>query len=247
MFAPFPAGVEFTMDEAQAAAASMRPLPEHMGASLSLSVANLVPTHAGIPLSETPDLPGLTADVRDPEPGTIGKLKLKRILAKPSVPKPPAGVVAGAPAEGALGSGGAPPLPPRPVLLDVTPHALSIATVGGYAETVIARNSPIPIEQKRVFGTARSGQRTVRILVLQGDSNLIDACSSLGELVLEELPETAKRGEVKIDVIFEVNPDGILSVRAIDSNTGREQKTTLSIAGNLDDDTLDGLLLAPEA
>jgi molecular chaperone DnaK len=132
----------------------------------------------------------------------------------------------------------------RPVLLDVTPRGLSVATVGGYAEMVIPRNAQIPVEQARQFVTSSDDQAQVRIQVLQGESNRVEDCQKLGELLLSEIPPQA-RGAVRITVTFEVDTDGMLRVRAHDQSTGRVQKATLSIAGALNEDEMKTLLAAP--
>lgn len=118
------------------------------------------------------------------------------------------------------------------VLLDVTPRALGIATVGGFSEAIIDRNAQIPIEQTRRFVTSQDYQTCVRIQVCQGESRLFDENQPLGELVLENLPG-ALRGEVKIDVTFEIDTNGILQVQARDALTGRAQRAHVQIHGGL--------------
>ena len=124
------------------------------------------------------------------------------------------------------------PPPPRPVLLDVTPRALGVATVGGWCDEIIPRNSQIPIEQTRLFTTAHNDQPSVEIRVCQGESRRFDENIPLGKLYLVELPRRA-RGEVKIEVTFEINTDGILVVSARDQATGQAQTVQIALLGTL--------------
>jgi molecular chaperone DnaK len=122
--------------------------------------------------------------------------------------------------------------PPRgaPTVLDVTPRGLGIGTVAGYCEELIRRNSRVPAEMRRMFSTSRDRQDTVRIRVCQGESRRIDDNTILGDLVLEGLPPRP-RGETAIEVIFQLDHDGILRVRARDSLTGQEQRASLDVVG----------------
>jgi molecular chaperone DnaK len=119
---------------------------------------------------------------------------------------------------------------PRPLLLDVTPATLGISTAGGYAERLIDKNSPIPIERTKVFSTARDGQTRVVLECCRGEDRRFADNEPLGQLVLDELPPRA-RGEVKIEVTFRVDTDGILHVRARDAATGANQEVSLTILG----------------
>ena len=119
---------------------------------------------------------------------------------------------------------------PRPLLLDVTPATLSIATAGGYTERLLEKNAPIPIERTKVFTTARDDQTKVVIDCCRGESRRFGENEPLGQLVLDELP-ARPRGEVKIEVTFRVDTDGILRVRARDAETGAAQEATLSVLG----------------
>jgi molecular chaperone DnaK len=127
------------------------------------------------------------------------------------------------------------------VLLDVTPRALGIAVVGGYADTIIARNAQIPVEQVRVFTTSQDYQTTVRIQVCQGESRVFEQNQALGELVLENL-RPAPRGDVRVEVVFEINTDGILAVHARDVETNVEQKAHIRVLGTVDKDKMEGLI-----
>jgi molecular chaperone DnaK len=133
------------------------------------------------------------------------------------------------------GTGGATTSPGTAVLLDVTPRSLGVRTLGGFVDTVMERNTPIPVEQTRLFTTTTDSQRFVRIQVCQGESEDFDANHKLGELTLGGLRE-APRGEVTIAVTFEINADGIVQVRAVDQDTGVAQSATMQVLGGLDDE-----------
>jgi len=115
---------------------------------------------------------------------------------------------------------------PRSTLLDVTPRALGIGIIGGVAETIIARNTTVPVEQTRVFTTSRDDQTVVRIPICQGESRQIEENTSLGLLELAGLP-AKPRGAIHIAVTFEINTDGILEVRAMDRHTGKKQSVRI--------------------
>ncbi len=121
-----------------------------------------------------------------------------------------------------------------PLLMDVTPHSLGIETVGGYCQHLIRRNSPIPSEQGRVFGTASDGQQVVTIRVCQGESRVFKENETLGEIQLSGL-RAAARGVVKIDVTFLLDASGTLDVRAIDADTGAQQTIRINLLGGSDD------------
>ncbi len=118
----------------------------------------------------------------------------------------------------------------RPVLLDVNPATLSIQTAGGFAERLLEKNSPIPIERSRVFTTARDGQTRVEIDCCRGESRRYAENEPLGKLVLENLP-AKPRGDLKIEVSFRVDPDGILHVSAADAESGARQEAHLVVLG----------------
>ncbi len=129
--------------------------------------------------------------------------------------------------------GGAPPPKgplKRPVLLDVNPATLSIGTAGGFAERLLDKNAPIPIERTRVFTTARDGQTRVVVDCCRGESRRYSENEPLGTLVLDPLP-ARPRGDVKIEVSFRVDADGILHVRAVDADSGARQEAHLQVIG----------------
>jgi molecular chaperone DnaK len=122
------------------------------------------------------------------------------------------------------------PSMPPPVLIDVTPRALVVETAGGYCDTVIPRNAKIPCERTRVFATAQDGQQLVRVRVAQGEDGAFRGNTYLGEVELSGIP-AAPRGEVSVQVTFELDADGTLRVRAADPNTGRQATALLRLTG----------------
>ncbi|MCG8421582.1 MAG: Hsp70 family protein [Proteobacteria bacterium] len=116
------------------------------------------------------------------------------------------------------------------LLMDVTPHSLGIATAGGYAEFLIDKNTPVPAEGTRVFSPARDGQTMIRIRICQGENREFEENTVLGELCLDNL-SAAPRSEVKVEVSFLVDANGILKVSARDLLTDRDVRATLSVLG----------------
>jgi len=121
---------------------------------------------------------------------------------------------------------------PMPVVMDVTPRSLGIATVAGYCEELIRRNSRLPTEMVKMFTTSRDQQNAVRIVVCQGESRRLDNNVVIGDLRLEGLP-ARPRGETSIEVTFSLDASGILQVRARDAQTGREQRAALDLVGGV--------------
>jgi molecular chaperone DnaK len=105
------------------------------------------------------------------------------------------------------------------VLIDVATHSLSVGVLGGTVRRLILRNTPVPSVAKELFLPNRAGQTTARLPVYQGESEWIDECTKLGELVLSELT-VERRADVPIEVTFELSNEGTLSVRAVDTTTG---------------------------
>jgi molecular chaperone DnaK len=124
----------------------------------------------------------------------------------------------------------APPPRPAPLLIDVTPLRLSVETVGGYCDTLIDANTPVPCDRTRAFATAADGQTSVSVRVAQGESKRFGENTYLGEVVLYGL-RPAARGETQIAVTFEIDADGILNVRARDVKTGNEQSARITLVG----------------
>ncbi|MFO0735884.1 MAG: molecular chaperone DnaK [Labilithrix sp.] len=118
------------------------------------------------------------------------------------------------------------------VLLDVTPHALGIMTFGSYFEELIPQNTTVPTHRTKIFTTSRDNQTAVKILVMQGESQRAEENELLGEFILTGL-RRAPKGQVEIEVTFEINADGIVSVRAKDLETGLEQSIQVTATSGL--------------
>jgi len=118
-----------------------------------------------------------------------------------------------------------------PLLIDVTPHALGIATVGGVMDIIIERNGSLPLARTRQFSTSRDNQTRVVLPIYSGNSRRIEENAQLGVLELDNIPP-GPREEVQIEVQFEVDTNGMLSVRATDLRTGMNQIARVSIMGD---------------
>jgi molecular chaperone DnaK len=123
------------------------------------------------------------------------------------------------------------------LLLDVTPQSLGVAIAGGYVRKLIPRNTTVPTSTTEIFNTSKDSQTTVKIMVLQGESELAHQNELLGEFILTGLRE-AKRGEVEIEVAFDINSEGIVSVSAKDKETGQRQSITVTASGGLTEEEL---------
>jgi molecular chaperone DnaK len=117
-----------------------------------------------------------------------------------------------------------------PVLVDVTPLTLSVETVAGYADPLIARNNPVPCSKTREFVTATDYQTTVRVRVGQGESNRFAENTLLGEVELSGL-RSGLRGEVQVSVTFALDTSGMLEVSACDVQTGRVTTAHVHLVG----------------
>ena len=117
-------------------------------------------------------------------------------------------------------------------LLDVTPLTLRVGTAGGWAEPIIDKNTPIPIEKSKTFTTSRDGQDRVRIRVYQGEAKRADECEFLGEFEFSGF-RVGYRGEVLIQVTFEIDSNGIVNVSATDNETGQKASTTINLSSGL--------------
>ncbi len=123
------------------------------------------------------------------------------------------------------------------LLLDVTPQSLGVAIAGGFARKLIPKNTTVPTSTTEVFNTSQDYQTSVRIMVLQGESEIAHENELLGEFILTGL-RSAKRGEVEIEVTFDINSDGIVSVSARDKETGQRQSITVTASAGLTEDEL---------
>ncbi|MGB0651901.1 MAG: molecular chaperone DnaK [Thermoplasmatota archaeon] len=124
------------------------------------------------------------------------------------------------------------------LLLDVTPLTLGIETMGGVRTELIARNTTVPHKKSQVFSTAADNQSQVEIHVLQGERPMAADNKSLGRFILDGIPP-APRGIPQIEVTFDVDSNGILSVTAKDQGTGKEQKITIQGSSKLEDDEVE--------
>ncbi len=127
------------------------------------------------------------------------------------------------------------------LLLDVTPLSLGVETQGGVMTRIIQRNTTIPTRKSEVFSTTLDNQNLVRIRVLQGERELAADNKLLGCFELVGIPP-APRGVPQIEVAFDIDADGILSVSAKDQGTGREQQIRVSASGGLSKEQVNRLL-----
>ncbi|MBU6229522.1 MAG: molecular chaperone DnaK [Cyanobacteria bacterium REEB459] len=127
------------------------------------------------------------------------------------------------------------------LLLDVTPLSLGVETLGGVMTKLITRNTTIPTKKSEVFSTAQDGQTNVEIKVLQGEREMANDNKSLGTFQLSGIPP-APRGVPQIEVIFDIDANGILNVTAKDKGTGKEQTITISGASTLDQSEVDRMV-----
>jgi len=131
------------------------------------------------------------------------------------------------------------------LLLDVTPLSLGVETLGGVMTKVIRRNTTIPVKKSEMFSTAVDNQTNVEIHILQGERELVAGNKSLGNFRLDGIPE-AQRGVPQIEVTFDIDVDGLLSVKAKEVETGIEQSITIQGASNLDQTEVDDMLAEAE-
>ncbi|MBR5161051.1 MAG: molecular chaperone DnaK, partial [Thermoguttaceae bacterium] len=124
------------------------------------------------------------------------------------------------------------------LLLDVTPLSLGIETLGGVMTRLVERNTTIPTEKSQVFSTADDNQTAVTIKVYQGEREMAADNRLLGQFNLEGIP-LAPRGVPQIEVTFDIDANGIVSVKAKDKGTGKEQKVTIEQSSGLSDEEIE--------
>ena len=131
------------------------------------------------------------------------------------------------------------------VLLDVTPLSLGIETLGGVFTRLIDRSTTIPTKKSQVFSTAEDNQSAVTIRVFQGEREMAADNKMLGQFNLEDIPPSP-RGLPQIEVTFDIDANGIVSVSAKDKGTGKEQNITIQASGGLDDDDIERMIREAE-
>jgi molecular chaperone DnaK len=127
------------------------------------------------------------------------------------------------------------------LLLDVTPLSLGIETLGGVMTKLIDRNTTIPTRKSQVFSTAADNQTSVQINVLQGEREIAKGNRQLSVFSLDDLPP-APRGVPQIEVTFDIDANGIVSVFAKDLGTGKEQKVTIQASTRLNEDEIKNMV-----
>lgn len=131
------------------------------------------------------------------------------------------------------------------VLLDVTPLSLGLETLGGVMTKLIPRNTTLPTSKSEVFSTAADGQTSVEINVLQGEREFVKDNKSLGNFRLDGIP-SAPRGVPQIEVKFDIDANGILSVEACDKGTGKKQDIKITGASTLSSDEVERMVADAE-
>jgi molecular chaperone DnaK len=131
------------------------------------------------------------------------------------------------------------------LLLDVTPLSLGVETLGGVMTKIISRNTTIPVKKSEMFSTAVDNQTNVEIHILQGERELVSGNKSLGNFRLDGIP-AADRGVPQIEVTFDIDVDGLLSVKAKEKETGVEQSVTIQGASNLSENEVSDMLAEAE-
>ena len=132
------------------------------------------------------------------------------------------------------------------LLLDVTPLSLGIETLGGVSTKLIDKNTTIPTKKSQVFSTAEDNQPAVSIRVLQGEREMASDNKLLGNFELVGIPN-APRGIPQIEVTFDIDANGIVSVSAKDKGTGKEQKIQIQASGGLSDEEIKNMVKDAEA
>ncbi len=149
-------------------------------------------------------------------------------------------VAMGAAIQGAT-LGGLSPFKGDLLLLDVTPLSLSIETVGGVATRLIERNTKLPVRYSQIFTTAAAYQSSVEIHVLQGERPMAKDNKTIGKFRLTGI-KRAPAGVPQIEVVFDIDANGILKVSARDLDTGRAQEITITSSSNLSDVEIDAAI-----
>ena len=123
-------------------------------------------------------------------------------------------------------------------MLDVTPLTLGIETLGGVATPLIEKNTTIPVKKSQIFSTAADNQPSVEVHVLQGERPMASDNKSLGRFILDGIPP-APRGMPQVEVVFDIDVNGILHVSAKDKATGNEQSIRIEASSGLSDEEIE--------
>ena len=132
------------------------------------------------------------------------------------------------------------------LLLDVTPLSLGVETMGSVVNVMVPRNTTIPTNKTEIYSTAMDGQTTVEIHVLQGERQMVSDNKSLGTFRLDGIP-AAPRGVPQVEVAFDIDANGILSVTAKDKGSGKKQSITITGASTLSENEVDRMVKDAEA
>jgi len=127
------------------------------------------------------------------------------------------------------------------LLLDVTPLDLGIAVAGGGFNTIIEKNTTIPASESHIFTTSRDNQTTLKVIVLQGESDVAAENELLGEFTLSGL-RPAPAGEIDIEITFDISSDGIVNVSARDLETGAERSLSVTASSMLTDEEIESMM-----
>merc|ERR1711881_272955 len=127
------------------------------------------------------------------------------------------------------------------LLLDVTPLSLGIETLGGAVHKIIQRNTTIPTKKSQVYSTAADGQTQVEIKIYQGERDMAADNKLLGNFILQGIPPMP-RGQPQIEVIFDIDANGIVNVSAKDKGTGKEQNVVIQSSGGLSKDQIENMV-----
>jgi molecular chaperone DnaK len=206
-----------------------------IGAAIQASALTEVARVRSVPAPPTPGARRSLPDAEDEEEGEEEVTRTTQISSQLAALQRSRASAAGSLDTPRVARSSTPPAIPidrvsSPVLVDVTPRALVVQTVGGWCDVIVQRNAKIPCERTRAFTTSSDMQTKVRVRVAQGEDALFDRNTFLGEVELTGL-RAGPRGTVTVQVKFEVDESGTLKVFATDVATGREAHALLQLVG----------------